>query len=88
MDNAALDVFVGGIRAISKITIREDWQKQLLADFMAFEEYLFGNNFDKEEFKRNLEYELSQDEPWWEKQRLEELKVSKLFSLLTACVNL
>ncbi|NES65994.1 MAG: hypothetical protein F6K24_12400 [Okeania sp. SIO2D1] len=88
MDNAALDAFVGGLRAISKTTIKHDWQKQLLADCMAFGDSLLGNNFDKEEFKRNLEYELSHDEPWWEKQRLEELKVSKLFSLLTACLKI
>ncbi|NET40657.1 GUN4 domain-containing protein [Okeania sp. SIO2B3] len=88
MDNAALDAFVGGIRAISKTTIKHDWQKQLLADFMAFGDSLLGNNFDKEEFKRNLEYELSHDEAWWEKQRLEELKVFKLFSLLAACLKL
>ncbi|NER04368.1 MAG: hypothetical protein F6K17_18020 [Okeania sp. SIO3C4] len=88
MDNVALDVFLGGLRAISKTTIKHDWQKQLLADFMAFGDSLLGNNFDKEEFKRNLEYELSHDEAWWEKQRLEELKVFKLFSLLTACLKL
>ncbi|WP_202224980.1 GUN4 domain-containing protein [Okeania sp. KiyG1] len=88
MDNVALDAFVGGLRTISKTTIREDWQKQLLADFMGFSLSLLGDNFDKEEFKRNLEYELSHDEAWWEKQRLEELKVFKLFSLLTACLKL
>ncbi|HEY9691091.1 MAG TPA: GUN4 domain-containing protein [Oculatellaceae cyanobacterium] len=88
MDNAALDAFVHSLRTVTKTTIRQDWQKQLLADFMAFGGSLLGDKVDKEEFKRNLEYELSQDEAWWKGQRLEELKVRKLFSLLAACPNL
>ncbi|NER25127.1 MAG: GUN4 domain-containing protein [Symploca sp. SIO1B1] len=87
-DNAAFDAFVHGLRDITKTTMRQDWQKQLLADFMAFGGSLLGDKVDKEEFKRNLEYELSHDEAWWEGARLEELKVQKLFSLLAACPNL
>jgi hypothetical protein len=52
---------------------------------MAIGGNLTGDRVDKEEFKRNLEYELSHDEAWWEGKRLEELKVRKLFSLLAAC---
>ncbi|MEQ9237976.1 GUN4 domain-containing protein [Coleofasciculus sp. E2-BRE-01] len=88
MDNAALDAFVYGLRAVTKTVARHDWQKQLLADFMAVGGFFIGDRIDKEEFKRNLEYELSHDEPWWEGQRLEESKVRKLFSLLVACPNL
>ncbi|NET58132.1 MAG: hypothetical protein F6K47_18845 [Symploca sp. SIO2E6] len=88
MDNAALDAFVYGLRAITKTTMQQDWQKQLLADFMAFGGIFTGYSIDKEEFKRNLEYELSHDEAWWEGSRLEESKVRKLFSLLAACTNL
>jgi hypothetical protein len=85
MDNAALNAFVQGLRTATKKTIQQDWQKQLLADFMAFGGILTGDRVDKEEFKRNLEYELSHDEAWCEGKRLEELKVRKLFSLLAAC---
>ncbi len=85
MDNAALDAFVKGLRAVTKTVARHDWQKQLLANFMAFGGFFIGDRINKEEFKRNLEYELSQDEAWWEGQRLEETKVRKLFSLLVAC---
>lgn len=88
MDNAALDAFVGGLRAVTKTTVQHDWQKQLLADFMAFGGSFIGDRVDKEEFKRSLEYELSHDEAWWKGKRLEELKVGKLFSLLAACPNL
>ncbi len=88
MDNAVLDAFVYGLRTITKTAIRQDWQKQLLADFMAFGGIFTGYRIDKEEFKRNLEYELSHNEAWWEGKRLEELKILKLFSLLAACPNL
>jgi len=89
MDNAALDAFVKFQRAITKAAIGSDKGKmQLLADFMAFGGSLLGERVDKEEVKRNMEYELSHDEAWWEGQRLEELKVRKLFSLLAACPNL
>jgi hypothetical protein len=88
MDNAALDAFVFGLRTVTKTTVQHDWQKQLLADFMAFGGYFIGDRVDKEEFKRSLEYELSHDEAWWKGKRLEELKVGKLFSLLAACPNL
>ncbi len=88
MDNAALDAFVKGLRAVTKTVAPHDWQKQLLADFMAIGGFFIGDRIDKEEFKRKLEYELSHDEAWWEGQRLEESKVRKLFSLLVACPNL
>lgn len=88
MDNAALDVFVNSLRNITKITVQNDWQKQMLADFMGFGGFLTGDRVDKEEFKRSMEYELSHDEAWWKGKRLEELKVRKLFSLLEACPNL
>ncbi|MBN4003308.1 GUN4 domain-containing protein [Nostoc sp. LPT] len=88
MDNAPLNAFVHGLRNTTKTIMQQDWQKQLLADFMAFGGFLTGDKVDKEEFKRNLEYELSHDQAWWEGGRLEELKVRKLFSLLTACLNL
>jgi GUN4-like/Effector-associated domain 10 len=88
IDNAALDAFVNGLRNITKATIQSNWQKQLLADFMAVGEFLTGEKVDKEEFKKRLEYELSHDEAWWEGKRLEELRVRKLFSLLAACSNL
>ena len=80
MDNAALDAFVNGLRFATKAIVKQDWQKQLLADFMAL-----GGLSDKEEFKRSIEYELSQDEPWWKGSRLQELKVLRLFSLLSEC---
>jgi GUN4-like/Effector-associated domain 10 len=88
IDNAALDAFVNGLRAFTKTTIRQDWQKQLLTDFMAVGGFLTGDKVDKEEFKRSLEYELSHDEAWWEGKRLEELKVRKLFSLFATCPSL
>jgi hypothetical protein len=88
MDNAALNAFVHGLRNTAKTIVKQDWQKQLLADFMAFGGFVTGDNVDKEEFRRNLEYELSHDQAWWEGGRLEELKVRKLFSLLAGCLNL
>ncbi|TAG97167.1 MAG: hypothetical protein EAZ19_06990, partial [Oscillatoriales cyanobacterium] len=85
MDNAALDAFVKGQRAVTKAVIGSDWQKlQLIADFMGLGGFLTGETVDKEEFKRNMKYELSHKEAWWEGNRLEELKVRKLFSLLEA----
>ena len=89
MDNAALNSFVTAQRAVTKAVVGSDWQKlQLIADFMAFGSSLLGDIVDKNEIKRNLEYELSHDQAWWEGKRLEELKVRKLFSLLEACPNL
>ncbi|MEG3918008.1 GUN4 domain-containing protein [Microcoleus sp. T3_A4] len=88
LDNAALDAFVVGLRTGAKMIVQQDWQKQLLADFMAFTGSFIGDRVDKEEFKRDLEYELSHDQAWWKGKRLEELKVAKLFSLLAACSNL
>ncbi|MGC1245215.1 MAG: GUN4 domain-containing protein [Spirulinaceae cyanobacterium] len=85
VDNAALDAFVGSLRTITKTAMQQNWQKQLLADFMAFGGSLIGDRIDKEEFRRNLDYELSHNEAWWKGQRLEELKVLKLFSLLIVC---
>lgn len=89
MDNAALTAFVDTLRWGTKALAKKDWQRQLIADFGGVMEFLQGNrSFDKEEFKRNLDYELSHEEAWWEGQRIEELKVRKLFSLLVACQEL
>lgn len=82
MDNAFLNGFVIGLRSINKQFIQRDWQRQFIADFMAGAGWLIRNQVDKEEFKRSLEYELSQNEPWWEGDRVEELKVKRLFALL------
>jgi hypothetical protein len=88
MDNAALTALVDTFRWGTKALAKEDWQRQLIADFMAFGGSLTGDKIDKEEFKRSLEYELSHPEAWWEGQRIEEAKVRKLFSLLVACQQL
>ena len=88
MNNVALDAFLVGLRTVTQTITQQDWQKQLLADFMAFGGSFSGDRVDKEEFKKDLEYELSQDQAWWEGKRLEELKIRKLFSLLAACSNL
>jgi hypothetical protein len=82
MDNAILNSFVIGLRNINKQFIQRDWQRQLIADFMAGAGWLIRDQVDKEEFKRSLEYELSQNEPWWEGDRVEEFKVKRLFALL------
>ena len=82
MDNAALSAFVDTLRSSTKALAKQDWQRQLIADFMAFGGFFIGDSVDKQEFKRRLEYELSHDEAWWEGQRIEELKVNKLFSFL------
>jgi hypothetical protein len=82
MDNAALSAFVDTLRSSTKALAKQDWQRQLIADFMAFGGLFIGDSVDKQEFKRRLEYELSHDEAWWEGQRIEELKVNKLFSFL------
>jgi nucleoside phosphorylase len=82
LDNAALNALVSKQRSLTKTLIREDWQLQTIADFAGFMEGITGKKLDKEEFKRNLEYELSQNEAWWEGNRLEELLIRKLLILL------
>jgi nucleoside phosphorylase len=82
LDNATLNALVSSQRSLSKTLVKEDWQRQTIADFAGFMEGITGKKLDKEEFKRNLEYELSQNEAWWEGNRLEELLVRKLFILL------
>jgi hypothetical protein len=89
MDNVFLDAFMDGFKVATKTLVRQDWQLQMLADFMDFgSTFLSQKDFDKEEFKRGMKHELAQEEAWWEGNRLEELKVQKLFSLLYACPNL
>lgn len=88
LDNTALNTFVYGLRTAMKATIRHDWQKQLLADAMAFGGLWLGDKLDKEAFKRNLDHELAHNQAWWERQRLEELNIRKLFSLLATCPTL
>jgi hypothetical protein len=82
MDNALLNGFVIGLRTVNQQLVKREWQRQLIADFMASAGWLIRDRVDKEEFKRSLEYELSQNEPWWEGDRMEELKVKRLFALL------
>jgi hypothetical protein len=82
MDNALLNGFVFSLRAVNKQLVKREWQRQLIADFMAIPSWLMRDRIDKEEFKRSLEYELSHNEPWWEGDRVEELKVKRLFALL------
>mgnify|MGYP000241027312 CR=1 FL=1 len=82
MDNALLNGFVIALRTVNKQLVKREWQRQLIADFMASSSWLIRDRVDKEEFKRSLEYELSQSEPWWEGDRIEELKVKRLFALL------
>lgn len=88
MDNAALTAFVNTLRWGVKELAKEDWHRQMIADGMAFVGSFIGDKIDKEEIKRNLEYELSHDKAWWEGQRIEEAKVRKLFSLLVSCQEL
>ncbi|KAB8335196.1 GUN4 domain-containing protein [Scytonema tolypothrichoides VB-61278] len=82
LDNAGLDAIVGTIRWGTKALAKQDWQRQLIVDFVDFMNTVTGDKSDKEVMRRNLEYELSHDEAWWKGQRLEEHKVNKLFSLL------
>jgi Effector-associated domain 10/GUN4-like len=82
MDNTLLNGFVLGLRTVNQQFIKKEWQRQLIADFMASAGWLIRDRIDKEEFKRSLEYELSHNEPWWEGDRVEELKVNRLFALL------
>lgn len=82
MDNAGLEAIVDTLRWGTKALAKQDWQRQLIVDFVDFMNTVTGDKSDKEEMKRNLEYELSHDEAWWKGQRLAELQVTKLFSLL------
>lgn len=82
MDNAGLDAIVDTIRWGTKGLAKQDWQRQLIVDFVDFMNKVTGDESDKEEMKRSLEYELSNDEAWWKGQRLAELQIYKLFSLL------
>ncbi len=88
-DNAALTALVKTIGWGFKTLARGgEFQRQLIADSMAFIGFFLGDKSDKEEMKRNMEYELSQKEAWWEGQRIEEAKVKMLFSLLVSCRGL
>ncbi|MCC3530017.1 MAG: GUN4 domain-containing protein [Microcoleus sp. PH2017_22_RUC_O_B] len=82
MDNAGLDAIVDTIRWGTKGIAKQDWQRQLIIDFVDFMNKVTGDESDKEEMKRSLEYELSHDEAWWKGQRLAELQINKLFSFL------
>lgn len=82
MDNVGLGAIVDTIRWGTKGLAKQDWQKQLIVDFVDFMNKVTGYESDKEEMKRSLEYELSHDEAWWEGERLEKLQINKLFSLL------
>ena len=82
MDNAGLDAIVDTIRWGTKALAKQDWQRQLIVDFVDFMNKVTGYESDKEEMKRSLEYDLSHDEAWWKGQRLAELQINKLFSLL------
>lgn len=89
LDNVFLEAFMEGFKVATKTLVRQDWQLQLMADFMDFGTIFVGpKDFDKEDFKRGMKYELAQEEAWWEGNRVEELKVQKLFSLLYTCPNL
>jgi hypothetical protein len=88
LDHTALIAVVKAMRQGLKVVAQGEWQRQLIVDFMAFAGSLLGDKLDKEEMKRNLEYELSYQEAWWEVQRIEEIKVRKLFSLLISCQQL
>jgi len=82
MDNAGLDAIVNTIRWGTKAVAKQDWQRQVIVDFVDFMNKVTGDESDKEEMKRSLEYELSKEEPWWKGQRLAELQINKLFSIL------
>lgn len=82
MDNAGLDAIVDTIRWATKGLAKQDWQRQLIVDFVDCMNTVTGYKSDKEEMKRNLEYELSHDEAWWKGQRLAKRQINKLFYLL------
>lgn len=82
MNNAGLDAIVDTIRWGTKAVAKQDWQRQVIVDFVDFMNKVTGDESDKEEMKRSLEYELSHDEAWWKGQRLAELEINKLFSIL------
>ncbi|WP_293366642.1 GUN4 domain-containing protein [Microcoleus sp. CAWBG50] len=82
MDNAGLTAIVDTIRWGTKGLAKQDWQRQLIVDFVDFMNTVTGDKSDKEQMKRNLEYELSHEKAWWEGERLAEIQINKLFSFL------
>ncbi len=88
LDNFILDKFTSTVRMVAKAFSKTEWQRQLIANFVAFGSALSGDEVDKEDLKRSMEYELTQAEGWWEGARLEQRKVMKLFSLFVACPDL
>jgi hypothetical protein len=85
VDNALLNAFLIGFLAVNKLLVKKAWQRQLIVDFISLPACLTGNEIDKEEVKRNLERELSQREPWWSENKIQEERIIRLFALLKLC---
>lgn len=88
LDNAILTTYARSIRWVLKGLAPHETQRQMIVDVVAVWEFLIGEKRDKEQLKRDMDYELSQDEGWWERQRIEEAKIRNLFSLLISCQEL
>ena len=84
-DSAVLDGILNSLYWVFKVAGQRKYQRQLIADSMDFIGSVLGDKSDKEEMKRNFEYEISQKEGWWQGERLEEANVKRLFSLLISC---
>jgi uncharacterized protein (DUF433 family)/uncharacterized protein YbcV (DUF1398 family) len=86
MNNAIAEGIVNAQWAVTKVLVTQDWQRQLISDAVGVFEWVSGNkNFNSEEFKKGLDFQLKHDEAWWQGERAEVVKIKNLCLLLFSC---
>jgi GUN4-like/TIR domain len=89
MNNAIAEGIVNAQWAVTKVLVTQNWQRQLISDALGVMEFVTGNkNFDAGEFKKGLDFQLKHDEPWWQGERGEIMKIKELSLLLFSCLQL
>jgi hypothetical protein len=86
MNNAIAEGIVNAQWLVTKALVTQDWQRQLISDAVGVMEFVMGNrNFNSGEFKKGLDFQLKHDEPWWQGERAELMKIKNLCLLLFSC---
>jgi hypothetical protein len=89
LNNAIVEGIVNTQWTITKALVTQDWQRQLISDFVGVFEVATGNkNFDSGDFKKGLDYQLKHDEPWWQGERAAHKRIEYLCLLLFSCPEL
>jgi hypothetical protein len=89
LNNAIVEGIVNTQWTITKALVTQDWQRQLISDFVGVFEVATGNkNFDSGDFKKGLDYQLKHDEPWWQGERAAHKRIEYLCLLLFSCSEL